>query len=100
MRETREKADAMLAEGRIDEAEAYMEARRVKLADHGYFIRKINQAYFAFHGSYAIRPGSGSVSPIGGQVTAVWERVGSVGEFLRAVNRFGDYESFVAGVGA
>ena len=100
MRETREKTDAMLAEGRIDEAEAYMEARRVKLADHGYFIRKINQAYFAFHGSYAIRPGSGSVSPIGGQVTAVWERVGSVGEFLRAVNRFGDYKSFVAGVGA
>ena len=42
---------------------------------HGYFFRKINQAYFAFHGSYAVRPGSGSVSPIGGQVTALRDRV-------------------------
>lgn len=99
MRETREQADAMLAEGRIDEAEEYMEARRVELATHGYFFRKINQAYFAFHGSYAVRPGSGSVSPIGGQVTALRERVASIGDFLRAVNSYGDYESFLAGTG-
>ena len=98
MRETRENTDAMLAEGRIDEAESYMEARRVELAEHGYFFRKLNQAYFAFHGSYAVRPGSGSVSPIGGQVTALWGRIGNVGEFLRAVNSYGNYESFVAGV--
>ena len=99
MRETREQADSLLAEGRIDEAEAYMEARRVELATHGYFFRKINQAYFAFHGSYAVRPGSGSVSPIGGQVTALRESVASIGDFLRAVNRYGDYESFLAGTG-
>lgn len=99
MRETRERADALLAEGRIDEAEAYMEARRVELATHGYFFRKINQAYFAFHGSYAVRPGSGSVSPIGGQVTALRESVDSIGDFLRSVNSYGDYESFLAGAG-
>ena len=99
MRETRERTDAMLAEGRIDEAEAYMEARRVELSGHGYFFRKINQAYFAFHGSYAVRPGSGSVSPIGGQVTALRDRVASIGDFLRAVNRYGDYASFLAGTG-
>ena len=99
MRETREQADAMLAESRIDEAEDYMEARRVELATHGYFFRKINQAYFAFHGSYAVRPGSGSVSPIGGQVTTLRERVASIGDFLRAVNSYGTYDSFLAGTG-
>ena len=59
MRETRLEADRLLAEGKIEEAESYMEQRRLVFADNGYFLRKLNQAYFAFHGSYADRPTAG-----------------------------------------
>jgi len=86
MRETRIEAERLLAEGLFEEAEAYMEARRVHLnEEHGYAIRKINQAYFAFHGSYADSPAGGSVSPIFGQLIEVRNQTGSVAEFLRTV---------------
>ena len=63
-----------------------MEARRVHLnRTHGYAIRKINQAYFAFHGSYADSPSGGSVSPVYGQLIAVRNNSESTAEFLRAV---------------
>lgn len=54
---TRLTVDRLLREGRIKKAEAYMNERRQFFWDHGYRIRKINQAYFAFHGSYAAQPG-------------------------------------------
>ncbi len=86
MRETRMTAEELLADGRIDEAEAYMEARRIDLAEHhGYFIRKLNQAYFAFHGSYADQPSGGSVSPIFSQLIQVRNGSPSLAEFLRTV---------------
>ena len=88
MRETRIEAERLLADGQIDEAETYMEERRVHLnEEHGYAIRKINQAYFAFHGSYADSPAGGSVSPIYGQLIEVRNQTGSVAEFLRAVRQ-------------
>ena len=65
MRETRVQVDALLAEGRIDEAEAYMEEQRQEFVANGYFIRKLNQAYFAFHGAYADAPGAAGEEPIG-----------------------------------
>ena len=60
MRETRLETDRLLAEGLIEDAEVYMEARRQYINAHGYFIRKLNQAYFAFHGTYATTGGSSS----------------------------------------
>ena len=57
MRITRVHVDELLAAGKIDEAESYMDARRLVFWDHGYHIRKLNQAYFAFYGSYADVPG-------------------------------------------
>ncbi len=54
---TRLEVDRLLADGSIGEAEAYMEKRRGVFWDNGYQIRKLNQAYFAFHGSYAADPG-------------------------------------------
>ena len=69
MRITRETADQMLAAGKIDEAEAYMEQRRQLFWDHGYQIRKLNQAYFAFHGAYADQPGGAAgEDPVGAAV--------------------------------
>ena len=57
MHDTRVKVDELLAAGKIDEAEAYMETQRKYIWENGYQIRKLNQAYFAFHGAYADSPG-------------------------------------------
>jgi hypothetical protein len=65
MRETRIRVDELLAEGKIEEAEAYMEERRQEFVAHNYHIRKLNQAYFAFHGAYADQPGAAGADPIG-----------------------------------
>ena len=93
MRETRLHTEELLTEGKIEEAEAYMEEQRLMLLDHGYRIRKINQAFFAFHGSYASSPAS--ISPIHGQLEKLRERSGSLGEFLHIVAGFGSYQEFL-----
>ena len=94
MRETRRTVDAMLAEDRIEEAEQYMEARRRVFVSNGYAIRVLNQAYFAFHGTYAESPAS--VSPIAGQLHELRERTATLGEFVRTVARFNTYDAFLA----
>jgi len=67
MRETRQRVDYLLSIGRIEQAERYMEDRRAYVWEHGYRIRKINQAYFAFYGAYNDTPGGGAAGddPIG-----------------------------------
>ena len=80
MRELRQQVDGLLAEGKVEEAEAAMEAKRGYLNENGISIRKINQAYFAFYGTYADSPQSSS--PIGPKVNRVWELTGDVGAFL------------------
>lgn len=94
MRETRRTVDAMLAQGLIDEAEQYMEDRRRVFVANGYAIRVLNQAYFAFHGTYAESPAS--VSPIAGQLHDLRERTPTLGEFIRTVARFPTYDAFLA----
>lgn len=63
--ETRAAVDAMLARGEIEAAETYMEQQRRLFVAHGYPIRKLNQAYFAFHGGYQGEPGASGADPIG-----------------------------------
>ena len=83
MRKTRLRVDELLAEGRIEDAEAYMEERRQFLVEHGYGIRKLNQAYFAFHGSYATNPSS--ANPIGGQLEWLRAQRPTLRDYLRTV---------------
>lgn len=97
LRETRLEVDALLAEGRIDEAEALMEARRRALVGKGYQIRKLNQAYFAFYGSYADAPGS--VSPVGEQLRELRRRSPTLGAFVRAAAGIGSAGELEALVG-
>ena len=92
MRETRLRVDELLAEGRVEDAEAYMEERRRLFVDNGYQIRKLNQAYFAFHGTYAASPAS--VSPIGGEVQRLRDTSDSLGDFIRTMAAFGSYQEF------
>ena len=63
MRETRLRVDELLGAGQVEAAEAYMEARRQLFVENGYPLRVLNQAYFAFHGSYGTS--AASTSPIG-----------------------------------
>jgi hypothetical protein len=81
MRALRRQVEAMLAEGHIEEAEALMAAKRDEFEAKGVFIRKLNQAYFAFHGSYADT--AGSIDPIGPKLQTLLQQAGSAGEFVR-----------------
>jgi len=96
MHETRVTADKMLAEGLIEEAELYMEGRRQFLWENGYRIRKLNQAYFAFHGAYADAPqGAAGDDPVGEAVREYWSRLDSPVEFLFRMSwmdKFSDLE--------
>ncbi len=56
MRNTRHVVDILLGEGAIETAERYMEQQRLYFVQKGYNIRKLNQAYFAFHGIYGEDP--------------------------------------------
>ena len=93
MRDTRLRTEELLADGKVEEAESYMEQRRLMLLEHGFRIRKINQAFFAFHGSYAASPAS--ISPIHSQLVELRERSDTLGEFLHTVAGFGSYEEFL-----
>ena len=70
-----------------------MEERRRFLEDNGHFIRKINQAFFAFHGSYATS--AASVSPIDEQLRELQSRSDSLEEFVKTVSTFGTYQEFL-----
>ncbi len=83
LRDLRLEVDALLAEGRIEEAELRMEVVRTELEAGGVFIRRINQAYFAWYGTYTARPDS--VDPLGPQLRELRERAGSLPRFLELV---------------
>ncbi len=86
MRDTRKTVDALLAAGRVAEAEAFMDARRRFFFDHGYVIRRLNQAYFAFYGAYADQPGGAAgEDPVGAAVRELWDRSPSPVAFLRTM---------------
>ena len=93
MRRTRQRVDALLAEGDVEGAEAYMEERRLLFVENGYPIRKLNQAYFAFYGTYADLPASSS--PIGGQVHRLRELIPDLGDFIMRVAQISDYGEFL-----
>ena len=94
MRETRIEAENLLEEGKVDEAEKYMRNRQWGLRLRGYYIRKLNQAYFAFRGRYA--DSAASVSPVGDQMRELRSYVGDVGEFIRVISKVSTPAEFEA----
>ena len=92
MRQTRGQVELLLAQGKVEEAEAYMDERRRVFVENGHLIRKMNQAYFAFHGTYADSPAS--VSPIYGQLLEVRQASLSLGVFIHRVAGISSYAEF------
>jgi hypothetical protein len=99
MHETRVKADELLAEGKIEEAEAYMEQRREVFWENGYLIRKLNQAYFAFHGAYADSPGGAAgEDPVGPAVRALREQSDSLADFINTIAWMTSFEELLQAI--
>ena len=83
MRRTRLHVDELLAAGQVEEAERYMEERRQVFVAHGYAIRKLNQAYFAFHGSYATT--AAATDPIGPKLRKLRSYTPDLATFMHEV---------------
>ena len=101
LRELRLEVDALLEQGRVEEAERRMEEVRLMLADHGISIRRINQAYFAWYGTYAAR--ADAVDPLGDQLRELRARAGSLARFLelvRGITSRAEVEALLAGTEA
>jgi hypothetical protein len=101
LRQLRLDVDALLAQGKVTDAESLMEQQRKFLAEHGYYIRKINQAFFAFYGLYGTT--GASSSPIGPKLQELRQKSASLGDFIRAVSGIkneGDLDRLLAQAGA
>lgn len=100
MHETRVTVDQLLAEGRVEEAEAYMERRRQLFVRNGHLIRRLNQAYFAFYGGYQ-SPGSGvgGADPIGPAVQALREASPSLHDWIVTMRGIVTREELLTAVG-
>jgi hypothetical protein len=94
MRDIRTRVDALLGQGKVDEAESFMEASREELAKEGYFLRKLNQAYFAFHGSYSdqLSLGGAQGDEVGNLLHSLRDRSASLGDFAWKVSSIGSYD--------
>jgi len=97
MRRIRRNVDQLLANGYITRAEAYMEHERQRLVAQGHNLRKLNQAYFAFHGAYTLNPAS--IDPTGQQIRTLRANSPSLKAFLERVswlNHEDDYFEWLA----
>ncbi len=96
---TRVNVDILLSQGKITEAEAYMEQRRLFFWDNGFPIRKLNQAYFAFYGAYANVPGGAAgEDPVGPAVRALRAQSASLADFLKTIARMSSFQQLKAAI--
>ena len=94
MHETRVTVDQLLLQDKVEEAETYMEERRQFLWDYGYRIRRLNQAYFAFHGAYADAPGGAAgADPVGPAVRELRQQSASLADFLNRISWMTSFEA-------
>jgi len=87
LRDLRLEVDDLLEAGQVEDAEARMEAVRLELCEANYCLRRINQAYFAWYGTYAAR--EDAVDPLGDQLRELREQTGSLDAFLSAIRGVG-----------
>ena len=96
MNETRNKTEKYLNEGKVSEAEKYMNERQKLFLENGYIIRKLNQAYFAFHGIYADSPSSKST--VFEELTNIRKNSNSLLDFINKIENIStenDYQQLI-----
>jgi hypothetical protein len=99
MHTTRVRVDQLLSEGKVTEAEQYMEERRTVFVNQGYQIRKLNQAYFAFYGAYAEQPGGAAgEDPVGPAVRKLREQSASLADFLTTISKMNSFQQLQSAV--
>jgi hypothetical protein len=98
MREVRRQVDQYLAQGQVEIAEQYMREKQDCLAEQGYYIRKLNQAYFAFYGTYTESPTS--IDPIGMEMRQIRNESLSLKAFLDTVSVMTDLEELKVAAGS
>jgi hypothetical protein len=96
LRRIRQAADARLASGDIVGAEAYLEDERRALDARGYRIRRLNQAFFAFHGNYAEGPAASPEVP--DSLALLRSRSPTLGAFVQRVGSITSLEELRAAV--
>ena len=99
MRATRARLEELLDAGDVAEAERYLEERRLLFVANGHSIRKLNTAWFAFHGTYADSPAS--ISPIEGWLRALRADSAGLAEFLdraAVIDEEGELERIAGGL--
>lgn len=90
---TRITVDQLLSEKKIEEAEAFMDDQRIFFWEHGYLIRKLNQAYFAFHGAYADEAiGAAGKDPVGAAVRLFRTQNASLSSFVKRMSWMWSYQ--------
>jgi hypothetical protein len=90
MRNIRIAVDNYLAAGEVGQAEAFMEEKRLYILSQGYYIRRLNQAYFAFYGTYASSPST--VNPIGEMLRDLRENSVSITDFIKITSGIKDLD--------
>lgn len=84
--------DDLLGQGKVVEAEEYMEMRRQYFWQNGYQIRRLNQAYFAFYGAYADGgAGEAGMDPVGPAVEKLRDNSESLAVFLRKIGQMSSF---------
>jgi hypothetical protein len=94
MRSLRQRVEDLLNAGKVTEAEELMDTKRADFEEAGVYFRRINQAYFAFHGTYADTPAS--IDPIGPKMELLRKRAGSIGAFVRLARSLGSEDELDA----
>jgi hypothetical protein len=100
MRATRVEVEALLRDSQVAGAEEYLEERRQEFIANGFNIRKLNNAWFAFHGTYA--GSAASISPIEGQLRAIRADSSTLAEWLdriAGIDRPGQLETMALEAG-
>ena len=77
-----------------------MERRRREFVQNGYYIRRLNQAYFAFYGAYAETPGGAAgTDPVGPAVRELRSQSESLADFVNQISWMTSFDQLRAAVG-
>ena len=92
-------AEEKLKANDVAGAEEAMEQGRQMLADHGFYLRKLNQAFFAFYGSYAEGPDAIRPDPIGADLRQLRRQSPTLRDFMQSVERMTSYSDLQEALG-